>query len=125
MVAYDALPVTRDLASVVVEGIDVPPVNLVSAFRANFTGLCRLAFLIVGDSGLAEDIVQEAFLKTFAGWRRLRDPDRLEVYLRRAVINVSRSKLRRRGNERRANAPPTPASVERVAPMPTAVPPMR
>jgi RNA polymerase sigma-70 factor (sigma-E family) len=104
LVAYDAFPVARDLAAVVGEDVDPRPVDLASTFQANFRGLCRLAYLIVGDSSQAEDIVQEAFLKTFAGWRRLRDPDRLEVYLRRAVINASRSKLRRRGTERRANA---------------------
>jgi RNA polymerase sigma-70 factor (sigma-E family) len=105
LVAYDALPVTRDLAAAVAaEQEATRPVELVSAFQAHFAGLCRLAHLIVGDSALAEDIVQEAFLRTFAGWRRVRDPDRVHVYLRRAVINVSRSKLRRRGHERRANA---------------------
>jgi RNA polymerase sigma-70 factor (sigma-E family) len=104
-VAYDALPVTRDLAAAVAAEQEASrPVELVSAFHAHFGGLCRLAHLIVGDSALAEDIVQEAFLRTFAGWRRVRDPDRVHVYLRRAVINVSRSKLRRRGHERRANA---------------------
>jgi RNA polymerase sigma-70 factor (sigma-E family) len=104
VVAYDALPVTRDLAPVAAGRIESPPIELVSAFRTHFSGLCRLAYLIVGDSAHAEDIVQEAFLRTFVGWRRLREPDRVEMYLRRAVINASRSKLRRRDNERRANA---------------------
>ena len=75
MVAYDALPVTRDLAAAMAVGQEaVGPVELVSAFEAHFAGLCRLAYLIVGDSALAEDIVQEAFLRTFVGWKRLRDP---------------------------------------------------
>jgi len=105
MVAYDALPVTRDLAAAMAAEQDAAaPVALVSAFEAHFAGLCRLAFLIVGDSALAEDIVQEAFLRTFVGWKRLRDPDRVQMYLRRAVVNVSRSKLRRRVTEGRANA---------------------
>ena len=75
-----------------------------STFRAHYVGLCRLAYLIVGDASIAEDIVQEAFLRTFAGWWRVREPERVHVYLRRAVINLSRSDNRSRGSEQRANA---------------------
>lgn len=81
-----------------------PPALLVSTFRLHYVGLCRLAYLIVGDSSTAEDVVQEAFLRTFAGWRRLREVHLVHLYLRKAVINLSRSRLRNRGTELRANA---------------------
>jgi RNA polymerase sigma factor (sigma-70 family) len=61
VVAYDALPVTRDLAAAVAAEQEASrPVELVAAFEAHFVGLCRLAHLIVGDSALAEDIRHEA-----------------------------------------------------------------
>jgi RNA polymerase sigma-70 factor (sigma-E family) len=78
--------------------------DLSQLFDAHWAPLCRLAFVLLGDATAAEDVVQEAFLGTFRGWARLRDPDRAGLYLRRAVVNASRSRLRRRPLEQRANA---------------------
>ena len=36
--------------------------------------LHRAAYLMVGDVGLAQDLVQEALTKTYVAWPRLRDP---------------------------------------------------
>jgi len=33
----------------------------------------RYAYLLVGDRGLAEDLLQEALTKTYVAWRRLND----------------------------------------------------
>lgn len=46
----------------------------------------------------------EALLRTFTGFRRIRDHDRADVYLRRAVVNLCRSRLRRKAIELRVNA---------------------
>jgi RNA polymerase sigma-70 factor (sigma-E family) len=73
-------------------------------FDAYYEPMCRLAFLILGDGALAEEIVMEALLKTFSGWRRLRDTSRADAYLRRAVVNLCRTKIRRKIVERRVNA---------------------
>ena len=73
-------------------------------FDEHYAPLCRLAFVIIGDRALAEEIVMEALLRTFSGFGRLRDPKRADVYLRRAVINLSRSGIRRRMLERRVSA---------------------
>jgi RNA polymerase sigma-70 factor (sigma-E family) len=73
-------------------------------FASEYAGLCRLATLLVGDRHRGEEIVMEAFLQTFTSWRRLRDPDAAPAYLRRAVVNIARSQLRRRIVEWRANA---------------------
>lgn len=72
-------------------------------FDEHYVPLCRLAFVILGDRALAEEIVMEALLRTFSGWGRLRDPGRADVYLRRAVINLSRSGIRRKVLERRVS----------------------
>jgi RNA polymerase sigma-70 factor (sigma-E family) len=77
--------------------------QIAALFDEQWEPLCRLAYLLVGDSSTAEDVVQEAFLGTFVGWSRIRRHDHAERYLRRAVVNRSRSRLRRRPVERRAN----------------------
>jgi RNA polymerase sigma-70 factor (sigma-E family) len=73
-------------------------------FDAHYGSLCRLAYVIIGDSALAEEIVMEALVKTFTGFRRIRDLDRADAYLRRAVVNQCRSRMRRRAVELRVNA---------------------
>jgi RNA polymerase sigma-70 factor (sigma-E family) len=73
-------------------------------FDAHYVSLCRLAYVILGDVQLAEEMVMEALLKTFTGFRRIRDLDQADVYLRRAVVNLCRSRLRRKAIEMRVNA---------------------
>ena len=81
-------------------------------FEVHYPGLCRLAYLIVGDRGEAEEIVMDAFARTFASWHRIRDLDRSDAYLRRAVVNLSRTHFRRhRRTERSAVFPAAPAAA--------------
>jgi RNA polymerase sigma-70 factor (sigma-E family) len=103
-VAAEAWPIPRGLSGMVDPAAPLAADELVSVFHVHYSGLCRLAYLIVGDAVLAEDVVQEAFLRTYAGWRRVREPDRADVYMRRAVVNLSRSRTRRRSIEYRSNA---------------------
>ena len=77
--------------------------RVAALFDGHYDRLCRLAFLLVGDTAGAEDIVQEAFLRTFSGWRRIRDPERAHAYLTRAVVNLCHSRHRRRAVEDRGN----------------------
>jgi RNA polymerase sigma-70 factor (sigma-E family) len=58
--------------------------------------LFRTAYLMVGDHQLAEDLLQEALVKTLMAWPRLRDRDRLEAYSRRIIVTTSISWRRRR-----------------------------
>ncbi|HEY9337078.1 SigE family RNA polymerase sigma factor [Kribbella sp. NPDC050459] len=51
--------------------------------------LFRYAYLLTGDRGLAEDLVQEALVKTYVGWHRLRDPSNAEAYTRRAITTTA------------------------------------
>ncbi|MFN2543889.1 MAG: SigE family RNA polymerase sigma factor [Actinomycetota bacterium] len=55
----------------------------------------RLAYLLTGDRALAEDLVQDAFVRMFGRFRDLRNPDAFGAYLRRTVVNLSRSHFRR------------------------------
>ena len=58
----------------------------------------RLAYLITGNRHVAEEVVQDAFVATAHGWSGVRDA---KSYVRAAVVNRSRSWLRRRKLERR------------------------
>lgn len=72
-------------------------------FDLHYAGLCRLACLLLGDQAAAEEAVQEAFVRTYSGWWRVRHPERAQWYLRAAVVNQCRSRSRRRASEDRGN----------------------
>lgn len=60
-----------------------------------------LAYLLTGDRGIAEDLMQEAFVKVARRFVHLRDHDAFGSYLRRSVVNLANSYFRRRAVERR------------------------
>jgi RNA polymerase sigma-70 factor (sigma-E family) len=63
-------------------------------------GAVRLAYLLTRDHGLAEDLVQEAFVRMAGRLAHLRDPEAFDAYLRRTVVNLSNSYFRRKKVER-------------------------
>ena len=65
-------------------------------YAAHWRQLVRLSVLLVRDVGLAEEIVQDAFVAMHGRWGRLREPDKALAYLRQTVVNRSRSALRHR-----------------------------
>ena len=65
-------------------------------YRAHALGLVRLAKLLVGDQASAEDVVQDVFLGLHRTLPALSDRDQVLPYLRAAVLNRSRSLLRKR-----------------------------
>jgi RNA polymerase sigma-70 factor (sigma-E family) len=67
--------------------------------------LIRLAVLLVDQPATAEDVVQEAFTGLHRHWSGLRDEAAAVAYLRTAVVNGSRSVLRRRRTAREYVAP--------------------
>lgn len=62
-------------------------------------GLSRTAFLLTGDHGHAEDLLQTALLKTSRHWRRIDNPDSAYNYVRTVMVNTHVS-WRRRGRVR-------------------------
>jgi RNA polymerase sigma-70 factor (sigma-E family) len=64
--------------------------------------LHRAAYLMVGEVPLAQDLVQEALVKTYAAWPRLRDKANAEAYCRKAITTTAITWFRRKGwqNER-------------------------
>jgi RNA polymerase sigma-70 factor (sigma-E family) len=65
---------------------------LAELYARQAPGARRLAYLLTGDTQLAEDIVQDCFVKLAGRLRRVEDP---ESYLRRMVVNASHSHHRR------------------------------
>ena len=61
----------------------------------------RLAYFLTGDRELAGDLVQDAFVKVAGRFRHLRVPDAFDAYLRRTIVNLFSSHLRRLRLERR------------------------
>jgi RNA polymerase sigma-70 factor (sigma-E family) len=76
------------------------PLTLEDLYRQHRMRLVRLAVLLVDEASTAEDVVQEAFTGLHRHWSGLRDEAAALGYLRTAVVNGSRSVLRRRKTAR-------------------------
>ncbi len=79
---------------------DTPPRTLADLYNDHRLRLVRLAVLLVDEPTTAEDVVQEAFAGLHRNWSGLRDEAAAVAYLRTAVVNGSRSVLRRRRTAR-------------------------
>ena len=92
-----ALPraATSDAAAPGVMGLTADEAVTV-LYQAHYAALVRAAAMLVGDVATAEDVVQDCFIAMHRAWWRLRDASSALPYLRRAVINKSRSVLRHR-----------------------------
>jgi len=86
------------------------PVTIDDLYRTHRMQMVRLAILLVDDMASAEDVVQEAFAGLYRNWGGLRDRNAAIGYLRTAVVNGSRSMLRRRRTAR-AYVPPDPGTA--------------
>jgi RNA polymerase sigma factor (sigma-70 family) len=76
--------------------------ELDSLFRDRRLALVRLAKVLTGSTTIAEEVVQDAFVKMQE--LRLR-PDNPEGYLHTTVVNMSRNHTRRRRLEQRVSVP--------------------
>lgn len=69
------------------------------AFRDFVVGrsaaLLRTAYLMTGDWGHAEDLLQTSLAKLYRAWPRLSDREHLESYVRRVMVNTHTSWWRR------------------------------
>ena len=57
-------------------------------YRTSRQRMLRLAYVLTRDSGVADDLVQDAFAALHRNWDHVERP---EPYLRRAVVNASHS----------------------------------
>ena len=76
--------------------------GVTALYAAHAVGLIRLGFIMLGDRGAAEDVVQDAFLGLYRNWDRLNDPANALTYVRSSVLNGCRAALRKqaRGDRR-------------------------
>src|SRR5439155_24530532 len=63
-------------------------------FDAEFKPLVGLAYRLTGNVTEAEDLAQEAMVRTYRAWKRIRDRERPAVYARAVLLNRHRSRLR-------------------------------
>jgi RNA polymerase sigma-70 factor (ECF subfamily) len=61
----------------------------------------RVAYLVIGDSSVAEDVTQEAFVKAYRALSRFRDEGSFRPWLLRIVRNEALNHRRRRGRQER------------------------
>ncbi|GGK69891.1 hypothetical protein GCM10011509_17890 [Ornithinimicrobium pekingense] len=69
-------------------------------FSEEYEGLLRLAYCILGDRCSAEDVVMDAFCSLYVRWSAVRDTTWPVGYLRAAVLNGARSRIRALVRER-------------------------
>jgi RNA polymerase sigma-70 factor (sigma-E family) len=69
---------------------------IAAMYDSEYRSLVRMSAMLLGDVGSAEEVVQDSFIAVHAAWRGLRDLDKGVHYLRRSVMNRSRSVLRHR-----------------------------
>jgi RNA polymerase sigma-70 factor (sigma-E family) len=83
-------------------------------FAQHAAGLLRLAELLTGDRALAEELVQEAFVRSWRHWHRLRENGSALAYVRQTLVNLVRDSFRRRFRETRQRmlTPPAATTVE-------------
>jgi RNA polymerase sigma-70 factor (sigma-E family) len=93
--------------------------GLESVHQEEYASLVRLAALVLGDAGLAEQVVQDAFVRLYVRWGGRRRIERPGAYLRNSVLNGCRSQLRRKQvsdrHEARRTVLATPATPESEA----------
>src|SRR3712207_1783487 len=73
--------------------------------------LRRLAVMLTGDVDAAPDLAQEALVKTYVAWNRIRRDDPAP-YAKRTLVNLCRNAHRRRMVELRKSPAPLPDVVD-------------
>jgi RNA polymerase sigma-70 factor (sigma-E family) len=81
-------------------------VTFAELYRAHYGPMVRLAYLLVGSNEVAEELVQDAFVRVHRRWDGAERP---AAYLRAAVVNACRSHHRRLRRER--SRPPEAAEA--------------
>ncbi len=83
---------------------------------SRYDGLRRAAFVLCGDHGHAEDLVQVTLMKIHRNWRRFRTADNPDAYLHAVLVNTSRTFWRRRWHGERPTAAQPDTTVADFSP---------
>lgn len=79
--------------------------DLARLYEQHAPAALRLAYVLTGDHAVAEDLVQDAFVRVIGRLGQLRGEVGFDAYLRRTVVHLSRGTFRRRGVARSAGVP--------------------
>ncbi len=63
--------------------------------HARYTSLVRAGFVLTGDRGDAEDLVQSALIRCYHAWSRGSTPESQEAYVRKAMMRLAIRRSRR------------------------------
>ena len=74
--------------------------QLAELYEAHALRALQFAYVLTGVREVAEDLVQEAFLRTSARLDTMRERDAFPGYLRQTVLNLARAHFRRQRIER-------------------------
>jgi RNA polymerase sigma-70 factor (sigma-E family) len=91
--------------------------EIIDLYATHHDALVRFAALMAPEDGMAEDLVQEAFVRLYKSWRKIREPEKVPAYLRSTVANLARGRGRRISTARKHQpaAAPDAASAEEGA----------
>lgn len=88
-VMIEEVDARRDVAAATADRVE----RLDAVYRAEYAGMVRLAYTLVGSTAEAEELVQDSLVEVF---RRMDEIRRPGAYLRCAVVSRCRSALHRR-----------------------------
>lgn len=75
--------------------------RLADLYASNVVETRRLAYLLTGSRETADDLTQDAFIKSFGKLAHLRREENFRPYLRRTVVNLAKMQYRRKAVEQR------------------------
>lgn len=101
-----------------------PDLTFEQLYAAERRGMLALAIALSGRVEIAEELVQEAFLRAHRNWRHVQSLDRPGAWVRRVLLNLATSRARRAaveargllrlGGQRHAHAHAAPADAATV-----------
>jgi RNA polymerase sigma-70 factor (sigma-E family) len=91
-----------------VPGVGDAPDPFAEFYRTQYEPMLRLAYLLTQSRAVAEELVQDSFIRVHPHWPTLDQP---AAYLRRTVTNACYTYHRRRQRELAALAHPDPADL--------------
>ncbi len=77
--------------------IEAPALDFRDFFEAEYERLGRALYVLTGSRPEAEDLTQEAMVRVYERWTRVRTMESPIGYLYRTAMNLHRSRLRRLG----------------------------
>ena len=78
--------------------------SFVEFYRREYPSVAGFAYVLTGDHAAAEDLAQDAFLAARQAWPKVSRYDKPGAWVRRVLVNRSRTRFRRLTRERKAIA---------------------